>query len=148
MSLIPQITPSLITLRKNRCRDILKIQSLKHLVLGGEKWSPKELFGDYKGETIVWNMWGLTEVSCWGSYYQLKSSDFDKTTVPLGKSFPETDLKVDKDGRLLIKSGARKNRIYEQGRSKLKNLCILMHFHHCINLCVLVTECWSIFTNF
>ncbi|CAF4747100.1 unnamed protein product [Rotaria socialis] len=89
---IAQMTPSFFRQINAHCNMV----QLKTLVLGGEK------FPDLSNLTIqqmvrqkkrVVNIYGLTEMSCWASYYILNEDDLKSNNgIPLGKALNETSL--------------------------------------------------------
>ncbi|CAF2035826.1 unnamed protein product [Rotaria magnacalcarata] len=89
---IAQMTPSFFRQINTHCNMV----QLKTLILGGEK------FPDLSNLTIqqmirqkkrVVNIYGLTEMSCWASYYILNEDDLKSNNgIPLGKALNETSL--------------------------------------------------------
>lgn len=89
---ILQTTPSLFMVWSNRqiSKSILgSNSSLRCLLLGGEKLPSTNVLNtwqDWKHEkaTKVFNIYGLTEMSCWSMMHEISSSDFDVSEIPLG----------------------------------------------------------------
>ena len=53
--------------------------SLRILAMGGEKFPPLNvinLWREYGNRTKFYNLYGLTEVSCWSSCYKVTEEDF------------------------------------------------------------------------
>lgn len=65
--------------------------SLRILALGGEKFPDKLLERGFRKGLKVFNLYGITEVSCWASVMELGSEDTD---VSLGEALDDTVLEV------------------------------------------------------
>ncbi|KAM4739177.1 beta-alanine-activating enzyme isoform 2-T2 [Anableps anableps] len=105
-----QVTPTLLV---RFGRDILKRDvlssgsSLRVLALGGEACPSLVQLRSWKHEenkTCIYNIYGITEVSCWASCYripepQLQSSNLTVSSVALGTPLMDTVVEVrDEDG--------------------------------------------------
>lgn len=105
---ILQATPSLLLLigpQLSRDRLLSEKTSLRILALGGEPFpSPRILcdFSSPKNTTTIYNLYGITEVSCWAtvSLYDERSEKVD-----LGRPLEGTQLRVMNDEGEEIKEG-------------------------------------------
>jgi hypothetical protein len=70
-----QSTPTLF----NNLNNIQEDEHLKNLVLGGEKFPQKCPIIRMLLErgVKVWNIYGITELSCWSSIYPVKIEDLE-----------------------------------------------------------------------
>lgn len=117
-SLSPQVTPSLLQSFSRRVlqRDVLSSGSpLRVLALGGEACPAAALLRSWRHEdnqTCIYNIYGITEVSCWASAYRIPESQLQRpqlssccstpSSVPLGQPLMDTVLEVrDERGRLV-----------------------------------------------
>lgn len=96
---IMQMTPSLFTRwRKEEIKETIfsPKSSLRLLALGGEPFPTMDqvsLWQDWNANTMkrVFNLYGLTEISCWCSIYEITKEDvFLNKEIPLGE--PLDDL--------------------------------------------------------
>ncbi|CAF0974343.1 unnamed protein product [Rotaria sp. Silwood1] len=89
---IAQMTPSFFRQINTHCNML----QLKTLILGGEKFphiSNITIQQMIRQNKRVVNIYGLTEMSCWASYYILNESDLEKQDgIPLGTALNETSL--------------------------------------------------------
>lgn len=89
-----QMVPSLFTRwTEKQIQFILKESQLKILVLGGEPFPPKIL--EYERSIKLFNIYGITEISCWATIYEVKSDN----NIYLGAPLEETSLKISDNGR-------------------------------------------------
>lgn len=75
--------------------------SFRCLILGGEEfpsslelqsWLPFDFFPSRKS---IFNVYGITEVSCWSSIYEIEGKTLNAAKVPLGLPLDDlTDLRV------------------------------------------------------
>ncbi|MED6280966.1 hypothetical protein CHARACLAT_016496 [Characodon lateralis] len=111
-----QVTPTLLMRFGHHIlkRDVLSSgSSLRVLALGGEACpSPSQLSG-WKHEdnkTCIYNIYGITEVSCWASCYRipeslLQSSDLTPSSVALGTPLMDTVVEVRDENGCMITEG-------------------------------------------
>ncbi|CAF0744590.1 unnamed protein product [Rotaria sordida] len=89
---IAQMTPSFFRQINTHCNML----QLKTLILGGEKFphiSNITIQQMIRQNKRVVNIYGLTEMSCWASYYILNENDLERQDgIPLGKALNETSL--------------------------------------------------------
>lgn len=81
---------------------ILQKSSLKILCLGGENFPKNILSLSRKNDLQIFNLYGITEVSCWASFYEIKNED---ETVYLGTAFADTLLEVRDESGNFIQEG-------------------------------------------
>ncbi|XP_052077194.1 beta-alanine-activating enzyme-like isoform X2 [Mytilus californianus] len=84
--------------------------SLRVLALGGEQFPPLSHLQQWRApgnSTKFYNLYGITEVSCWSSIYEVTESDFREVIedVPLGKPMIDTEFIVKDDNGKVIKNG-------------------------------------------
>ncbi|XP_070816876.1 beta-alanine-activating enzyme [Chaetodon trifascialis] len=108
-----QVTPTLLVRFGQRIlkQEVLSSgSSLRVLALGGEACPSPALLRSWRHEgnkTHIYNIYGITEVSCWACSYKipesvLQSSDTTLSAVPLGTPLMDTVVEVrDEDGRIL-----------------------------------------------
>uniref|UniRef100_A0A3P8UTR0 Aminoadipate-semialdehyde dehydrogenase n=1 Tax=Cynoglossus semilaevis TaxID=244447 RepID=A0A3P8UTR0_CYNSE len=96
-----QVTPTLLCSFSNHIikQDVLSSgSSLRVLVLGGEAFPSPALLRSCRDEdnkTHVFNIYGITEVSCWASCYEIPQTLLQSTfRVPLGTPLRDTVLEV------------------------------------------------------
>ncbi|GFT10420.1 beta-alanine-activating enzyme [Nephila pilipes] len=106
---ILQATPSLIQSFGNDFIEnvLLSNDSNLHvLAFGGEPCPSLEKLKRWKSKenkTKLFNLYGLTEVSCWASCFEIDLGDKSLTSnIPLGKPLLDTDIEVTKEGELYI----------------------------------------------
>ncbi|CAF0815231.1 unnamed protein product [Adineta steineri] len=89
---IAQMTPSFFRQINTSC----DLSHLKTLILGGEQFpdiSNRTIQKMIKENKRVINIYGLTEMSCWASYYILNKNDLERIDgIPLGKVLDETSF--------------------------------------------------------
>ena len=82
------MTPSFFRQIKTHCN----ILQLKTLILGGEQFPQLSNQMIQQIKRVI-NIYGLTEMSCWASYYILNENDLRRNNdIPLGKALNETSL--------------------------------------------------------
>ncbi|KAM8874194.1 beta-alanine-activating enzyme isoform 2-T2 [Spinachia spinachia] len=108
-----QVTPTLLGRfgrRVLRQEVMSRGSSLRLLVLGGEACPPAALLGRWRhrdNRTHIYNVYGITEVSCWASAHRLpeallQAGDTSPPSVPLGAPLMDTRLEVrDERGRII-----------------------------------------------
>lgn len=104
---ILQVTPSLMFSfgAKLLKETILSNSScLKILAMGGEQFPPLKVIKSWRAnenKATFYNLYGLTEVSCWSSCYKVTEEDFClDVDVPIGKAMKDTSLVViDENGQ-------------------------------------------------
>ncbi|XP_068599593.1 beta-alanine-activating enzyme [Brachionichthys hirsutus] len=111
-----QVTPTLLV---NFGRHILKGEvlssgsPLRVLALGGEACPSPSLLRSWRhkdNKTCIYNIYGITEVSCWACVYQvpefvLQASDSTVTVVPLGAPLMDTVVEVREEHGRVITEG-------------------------------------------
>lgn len=103
---LPQITPTLLSRfgpRLLRQEVLSRGSSLRALALGGEACPSVSMLNAWRHEdnaTAVFNVYGVTEVSCWASCYQIPPSVLRhpdgsaSSAVPLGSPLMGTRVEV------------------------------------------------------
>lgn len=115
---IMQTTPSLFmrwTSKEIAERVLCPATSLRVLALGGEAFpsiATIERWQDWNGLQLkrIFNLYGLTEMSCWASAYEVTSDDIiSKRPIPIGKPLDNsTRFELTSDGELVLKTNIRK----------------------------------------
>lgn len=115
---IMQTTPSLFMrwpTNDIKHRVFSSHSQLRILAFGGEKFPAASTLYTWKdwesGLTIrIYNLYGLTEMSCWASVYEITRNDISATRkIPIGQPIDTyTTFEVSADGELLLKSTIRK----------------------------------------
>ncbi|XP_072246044.1 beta-alanine-activating enzyme [Leuresthes tenuis] len=111
-----QVTPSLLLRFGHRIlkRDVLSSgSSLRVLALGGEACPSPSLLRSWRHEdnkTHIYNIYGVTEVSCWACSYKipdalLQSSNVTASPVPLGTPLMDTMVEVRDERGCLVTEG-------------------------------------------
>ncbi|KAF5277649.1 hypothetical protein FQA39_LY06142 [Lamprigera yunnana] len=109
-----QIVPSLfLKWAEKDIKRLLQNSSCRILAFGGEKF-PQSVLSLPKSDYLrIFNLYGITEVSCWASISEVTNCN---STVTLGEALSETELEVrnnlgvkviDGDGELYIGSNCR-----------------------------------------
>uniref|UniRef100_A0A914GXZ8 Uncharacterized protein n=1 Tax=Globodera rostochiensis TaxID=31243 RepID=A0A914GXZ8_GLORO len=104
-----QLTPAVLQcLSTDILRHIFGRNSLiDTLLIGGDNF-PLNLMKNYYTKQCpmsVYNVYGLTEVSCWASIHRFKTSDSEKyppNLTPIGVPLLNTGLQISNDGILLV----------------------------------------------
>ncbi|XP_044749095.1 beta-alanine-activating enzyme isoform X2 [Coccinella septempunctata] len=92
-----QTIPSLFTRWTDKqIQFILKESSLKFLVLGGEAFPSNIL--EFERSVRIFNIYGITEVSCWATIYEIT----DDSNIFLGNPLDETKLRICENGKEVI----------------------------------------------
>ncbi|KAM8890113.1 beta-alanine-activating enzyme [Synchiropus picturatus] len=110
-----QATPTLLTRFGHRVLKQVVLSpdsSLRVLALGGEACPSPSLLSSWKHEknkTIIFNVYGITEVSCWACCYKippslLRSND-TSSSVPLGSPLMATSVEVQDENGCVITEG-------------------------------------------
>lgn len=115
---IMQTTPSLFmrwTSKEIAERVMCPASSLRVLALGGEAFpsiGTIERWQDWNGRhrKRIFNLYGLTEMSCWASAYEVTSDDIiSKRPIPIGKPLDSsTRFELTSNGELVLKTNVRK----------------------------------------
>lgn len=115
---IMQTTPSLFTRWSSniiRTRVLSKESKLRILTLGGEEFpsvvkAAQWINWNETHAKRIFNVYGLTEMSCWASVHEVTKEDiFRRTRIPIGLPIDDqTHFVIDATGELLIKSSTRK----------------------------------------
>lgn len=119
---IMQMTPSLFrrwTEEEISNRVLGKSSNLRILALGGESFPLTETIATWTAQSSVkrnnkklriFNLYGLTEISCWSSIHEVTDEDIaNDSPVPIGQPLDElTHYELLPTGELVIKSKIRK----------------------------------------
>ncbi|XP_051233307.1 beta-alanine-activating enzyme isoform X1 [Dicentrarchus labrax] len=111
-----QVTPTLLVRFGHRIlkQEVLSSDSsLRVLALGGEACPSPALLRSWKHEdnkTHIYNIYGITEVSCWACLYKipeslLQSSDLAVSFVPLGTPLMDTVVEVRDEHDRIVTEG-------------------------------------------
>ncbi|XP_060884723.1 beta-alanine-activating enzyme isoform X2 [Labrus mixtus] len=111
-----QVTPTLLVRFGQRIlqQEVLSSGStLRVLALGGEACPSPALLRSWKHEenkTHIYNIYGITEVSCWACVYQipeslLHSNSLAASSVPLGTPLMDTVVEVRDENERLVTAG-------------------------------------------
>lgn len=113
-----QSTPSLFmrwNLYEISDRVFSSNSALRILALGGEPFPATSTLSKWKiwqtnPRARIFNLYGLTEMSCWASVYEITENDIlNNRQIPIGHPIDEyTQFEVNSDGELLLKSKIRK----------------------------------------
>lgn len=114
-----QICPSLfLRWNEKEINELLNNSKLRILALGGEKF-PNSILKQKRSEKLkIFNLYGITEISCWAS---IKEVSIGETDVDLGQGLSETILEVrnqngvvrDGEGELFIGDINKNELIFE-----------------------------------
>lgn len=114
---IMQTTPSLFMRWSKsviRTRIFSNKSELRILALGGEAFPSAAAIANWSnldGKCRIFNLYGLTEMSCWASVYEITRSDIqNRKNIPIGNPIDEhTFFEVDpNNNELIIRSKLRK----------------------------------------
>lgn len=113
---IMQTTPSLFMRWSKtviRTRIFSKNCRLKILALGGEAFPSTATLASWSnldGKCRIFNLYGLTEMSCWASFHEITKSDIlNRKIIPIGNPIDQhTFFEVNSNNELIIKSKLRK----------------------------------------
>ncbi|XP_048832472.1 beta-alanine-activating enzyme isoform X2 [Brienomyrus brachyistius] len=112
-----QATPTLLArFGRNILQGVLlsEASSLRVLALGGEACPPLSLLRSWRQQgntTRVYNLYGITEVSCWASCYEIPArqlattSTTDGSSVPLGTPLMGTTMEVKDERGCVVTEG-------------------------------------------
>lgn len=116
---IMQSTPSLFTrwISRDLANRVFSQQSqLRILAFGGEPFPPtktltKWMNWEANSRPRLFNLYGLTEMSCWASIYEITNDDIaSNRKIPIGQPLDKyTSFDVTADGELILKSRVRKS---------------------------------------
>lgn len=104
-----QATPSFVrSLSADRIRSSLLTEAscLRVLALGGEECPSGACINSWKqpgNRTEIYNIYGITEVSCWAACYRI--SPTDTGVIPLGEPLDGTVLEVRDDSGTVVEEG-------------------------------------------
>ncbi|KAK6618180.1 hypothetical protein RUM44_002631 [Polyplax serrata] len=107
---ILQMTPTLFKRwGEDNIKQILSNKtSLRMLILGGEKFPIEILkFKACNNKTKIYNIYGITEVSCWAFLNEVTQEEFDQNEVTLGKQLKNIIYKINEKNELIIGSYTR-----------------------------------------
>ncbi|VDH90281.1 acyl-CoA synthetase [Mytilus galloprovincialis] len=110
---VMQCTPTLLSRFKIKVLQtslLSEYSPLRVIGLGGEQFPPLSHLQHWRApgnRTKFYNLYGITEVSCWSSIYEVTASDFRKVKedVPIGKPMIDTEYIVKDDNGKVIKNG-------------------------------------------
>ncbi|KAJ0065296.1 hypothetical protein NL108_007026, partial [Boleophthalmus pectinirostris] len=92
--------------------DVLSASSsLRILLLGGESCPTPKQLADWKhrdNKTEIYNIYGITEVSCWASCYKVLEKELQSSQsspVPLGVQLSGTEVEVRDEHGVVMKEG-------------------------------------------
>ncbi|CAC5424392.1 AASDH [Mytilus coruscus] len=110
---VMQCTPTLLSrfgITDPQTSLLSEYSSLRVLALGGEQFPPLTHLQQWRApgnSTKFYNLYGITEVSCWSSIYEVTEPDFREVIedVPLGKPMIDTEFIVKDDNGKVIKNG-------------------------------------------
>lgn len=93
-----ELTPSLLRPLVSHLRATgQRLDHLRCLVTGGERWSRSDYIGtrDVACRSLrIFNTYGLTETAIDNSYYELSAAALDHDVVPVGRPFADSELFV------------------------------------------------------
>ncbi|RZB40712.1 acyl-CoA synthetase family member 4 -like, partial [Asbolus verrucosus] len=100
---ILQIVPSLfMRWSQQHICSILMNHSLKILAFGGEQF-PQSILHYQKSDSLrIFNLYGITEVSCWASAHEISLSD---DPIPIGKALDDTIIEIRDDNGSRVVNG-------------------------------------------
>uniref|UniRef100_A0A914LC28 AMP-dependent synthetase/ligase domain-containing protein n=1 Tax=Meloidogyne incognita TaxID=6306 RepID=A0A914LC28_MELIC len=104
-----QTTPALLQCLSTNCLNFIfgPNSSIEFLLIGGENF-PLNLirrYINYSTKTRIFNVYGITEVSCWASCFEFNCENigqFSNRSIPIGNPLPETYLKINEEKILQI----------------------------------------------
>ncbi|XP_063415169.1 beta-alanine-activating enzyme-like isoform X2 [Mytilus trossulus] len=110
---VMQCTPTLLSrfkIEDLQTALLSQHSALRVIGLGGEQFPPLSHLQHWRApgnRTKFYNLYGITEVSCWSSIYQVTESDFREVTedVPIGKPMIDTEYIVKDDNGKVIEFG-------------------------------------------
>ncbi|XP_071980107.1 beta-alanine-activating enzyme isoform X1 [Engystomops pustulosus] len=99
--------------------------SLRILALGGEQFPPLSVLKSWRepgNKTRMFNLYGITEVSSWATYFEVPEAMLDSSvgandSVPLGDPLDETMIEVRNDDGVLVEEG--EGQVYLGGRQRV-----------------------------
>uniref|UniRef100_A0A1I8B5R8 AMP-binding domain-containing protein n=1 Tax=Meloidogyne hapla TaxID=6305 RepID=A0A1I8B5R8_MELHA len=104
-----QTTPALLQCLSQNCLNLIfgPTSSIDFLLIGGENFPLNFIsrYLNYSTKTRIFNIYGITEVSCWASCFEFTFENFrqfSNDSIPIGNPLLETNLKINKEGLLLI----------------------------------------------
>ncbi|XP_062308407.1 beta-alanine-activating enzyme [Osmerus eperlanus] len=110
-----QVTPTLLgRFGRTILQEVVfsKDSSLRVLALGGEACPSPGLLRSWRQEgndTQIYNIYGITEVSCWACCYKLSETDLvanqDESSVPLGTPLMDTTVEVRDEHSCVVAEG-------------------------------------------
>ncbi|XP_068134701.1 beta-alanine-activating enzyme isoform X2 [Hyperolius riggenbachi] len=123
-----QVTPTFLrrfSFSSIRSSVLSRDSSLRVLALGGEQFPPINVLRSWKessNKTRIFNLYGITEVSSWATYYEipqsvLHSQSGDDPAVPLGKPLDGTIVEVRNEENTRIEEG--EGQVFLGGRQRI-----------------------------
>ncbi|KZC11726.1 Acyl-CoA synthetase family member 4, partial [Dufourea novaeangliae] len=107
-----QMTPSVFlynwTTERLKATILSGNTSLRVLLLGGEPFPKLELFLEAKhpsNNTRFYNIYGITELSCWASINEIITTDMQSNTQYLGQVLSQTTFQVKNEKGELVSNG-------------------------------------------
>ncbi|KAI1888694.1 hypothetical protein AGOR_G00171370 [Albula goreensis] len=82
--------------------------TLRVLALGGEPCPPLSVLRSWRAEgnsTRIFNLYGITEVSCWATCYELHLENMNLDSVPLGSALRDTVVEVRGEDGAVVTQG-------------------------------------------
>ncbi|CAN2388622.1 Acyl-CoA synthetase family member 4 [Pristimantis euphronides] len=123
-----QVTPTFLRRFGSHsiCSSLLSREtSLRVLALGGEQFPPLGVLKSWRqpgNKTLIFNLYGVTEVSSWATYYEvpesvLNSPSWVNDSVPLGNPLHGTRVEVRNDDGVVVEEG--EGQVYLGGRQRV-----------------------------
>lgn len=82
-------------------RILLNNKKLRIIALGGESFPTKILFFPRHNELKLYNLYGITEVSCWATIHEVKTENTIQE-IPLGEILEDSVMELrDADGKVV-----------------------------------------------
>lgn len=96
-----QLTPTVFEMLPSADSLLSATSSLRILLLGGSHFPISSINScrSPENKTRVFNVYGVTEVSCWASYFEVEHGCSE---VLIGEAIYGTQLGVDSDGQLIL----------------------------------------------
>ncbi|KAG8190035.1 hypothetical protein JTE90_000130 [Oedothorax gibbosus] len=108
-----QATPSLFkSLSENFIKNTLlsKESKLRVLAFGGEvcpSLNKLRMWKSSENQTLLFNLYGVTEISCWASCYLIDLKNETSSEMLLGDPLLETNIELNENGEVLIGGNKR-----------------------------------------
>lgn len=78
---------------EHQIKQILLNSKMRVLALGGEHFPKKILSYERKNALRLFNLYGISEVSCWATLHEIRSESYNDN-IPIGKTLEATLLEV------------------------------------------------------